>query len=66
MDAITALVLVETGKEVLIRQSNEDVTSSTHQDLLDEVSLLGIPTDLRSGQRCFHRICDPYPIGKVT
>jgi hypothetical protein len=62
MDVITALVLVETGKEVLIRQSNEDVTSSVHQDLLDEVSSLTIEADLRSGRRYSRRISDLYPI----
>ena len=34
---MTTLVLIETGKEALIRQSKVDVTSLEHQDLLDEV-----------------------------
>ena len=36
-DAITSLVLIETGKKVLVRQSLENVTPKNHRELLDEV-----------------------------
>ena len=37
-DTITCLILLEIGKQKLIRQGNEVVTTNKHQDLLDEAS----------------------------
>jgi hypothetical protein len=62
---MTALVLVETGKEALIRQSKEDVTSFLHQDLLDEVFshslivrelILDLGCSIRPGSTFFFRL----------
>jgi len=36
-NAISAIILIETGKQCLVRQSRQDVTSVNHQDLLDEI-----------------------------
>jgi hypothetical protein len=37
VDAITVLTLIEMGKQMQIRQSQQDVTSDDHQAMLDEV-----------------------------
>lgn len=65
-DIITTLVLVETGKEVLIRQSKEDVSSSLHQDLLDDVHSSERQADLRFGRRYLIRTSARFLMNKAS
>src|SRR5437667_10283984 len=59
-DSITSLILIETGMQVLILQSREEVGSEIHQGLLDEVNLSSPLAYCRSGlQLMFRKIVVP-------
>jgi len=65
-DTINCLILLEIGKQKLIRQSNEVVTANKHQDVLDEVNCVGGLRLFRSGLLSSSRISVLFRTLKVN